>query len=159
MNYNLSVEVIGGKELEDLFERSPEIVIGNLKDALNKTAFTVEGKAKSYAPVQYTVLRGSITTQRAEAQGNNVIAKVGTNIEYAPYQEYGTGIYGKSRRMIRPIRAKVLAWKKNGQWIFARAVRGVKGKLFFKRARDESQPIMVNFMKEALGNIVSILAG
>lgn len=41
------------------------------------------------------------------------------------WHHYGTGIYGKRRRPIKPKRAKVLRYQHNGQTIFARSVRGV----------------------------------
>jgi hypothetical protein len=52
----------------------------------------------------------------------------------------------------------MLAWKKDGKWIFARAVRGVKGKFYFQKSRDESRPVMTKHMQEALGEIITFLA-
>jgi hypothetical protein len=53
-------------------------------------------------------------------------ARVSTNVEYAPYVEYGTGLYGPKRRKypILPKRAPFLAWRdpRTGQWIYARKV-------------------------------------
>jgi hypothetical protein len=159
MSYRLSVDVIGAKELERAFRESPVRVRQELKNAIMRTALTVEAKAKGYAPVQYGLLRGSINTQGPFVTTNNVEASVGTQQEYAPHQEYGTGIYGKTGQMIRPKRGKFLAWKgANGKWIFARAVKGVKGKLYFKRAKEESKPLMTSYMQEALGNIIRFLA-
>lgn len=157
MSYELTVDVIGNRELEQAFRDSPSVTKDELSKAIMRTAFRVESRAKANAPVQYGTLRGSINVQGPITSRNNVEAKVGTNVKYAPYQEYGTGIYA-GNGMIRPKRARVLAWKKNGKWIFARAVKGVKGKFYFKKAREESKDDMVSFMQEALGNIISHLA-
>jgi HK97 gp10 family phage protein len=53
--------------------------------ALEASALLVEGQAKALAPVDTGNLRNSITH---EVEGQE--AKVGTNVEYAPYVELGT---------------------------------------------------------------------
>jgi hypothetical protein len=106
------------------------VVAQTLKMAIGKAAYTAENLAKAAAPVQYGQLRGSITTQGQIVTSDNVEAKVGTNVKYAPYQESGTGIYA-GKGMIRPKRARVLAWQGKGGWMFARAIKGVQGKFFF----------------------------
>lgn len=158
MSYRLSVDVIGKEELNRVFRESPTRTRKELKDAIMKTALSVESKAKAHAPIRHGLLRGSIHTQGPFLVSNDIEAKVGTNLHYSVYQEYGTGIYGKEKRPITPKRGKFLAWKKNGKWILARSVRGVKGKFYFKQAKEESQPLMVKYMQEALGNIISFLA-
>ena len=53
--------------------------------ALKEAALIVEAAAKTLSPVDTGNLRGSITH---EVNPDN--AKVGTNVEYSPYVEYGT---------------------------------------------------------------------
>ena len=60
-----------------------------LKKALEKTGRIVEKTAKENAPSVTGELKGSIS-HRLE-NGNEV--HIGTNIPYAPYVEYGTGLY------------------------------------------------------------------
>jgi HK97 gp10 family phage protein len=57
-----------------------------LSELVRKTAFSIEAKAKQLAPVDTGLLRNSITTNIESPTK----ATVGTNIEYAPYQEFGT---------------------------------------------------------------------
>lgn len=57
-------------------------------DTLEKACFLVENKAKIKAPVDTGQLRASITH---EIDGETGI--VGTNVEYAPYVEFGTGVW------------------------------------------------------------------
>lgn len=52
---------------------------------IGKGGLIVEGEAKALSPVDTGALRASITSQ---TQDN--VCHVGTNVEYAPYQEYGT---------------------------------------------------------------------
>ncbi len=50
-----------------------------------------------------------------EVQGTTTLrVEVGTNLHYAPYVEYGTGVYGPKGQPIRPRRAKALAWRATG---------------------------------------------
>lgn len=61
-----------------------------LGKGLEKACLTVERSAKSKAPVQTGALRSSITHKVSIGSLEGVI---GTNIDYAPYVEIGTGVY------------------------------------------------------------------
>ena len=60
-----------------------------VKNALIKSALLVEAQAKADCPVDTGTLRRSITH---EFIGDNTI-QVGTNLDYGPYVEYGTGLF------------------------------------------------------------------
>jgi len=116
----------GGKELNAKFQLAKRAVENGNKKMLDVATLMVQGKAKEYAPVDKSTLRKSILREFDSDTG-----KVGSNLEYAKYQEFGTGIYGPKGTPIVPKRAKMLAWKsKSGQWIFARSVSGVRPKMF-----------------------------
>ena|ERR1051326_525959 len=57
-----------------------------LSAAVRKAAFAIEAEAKTLAPVDTGMLRNSIQT---DIEGP-LKATVGTNVEYAAYQEFGT---------------------------------------------------------------------
>lgn len=57
-----------------------------LSNLLKKTAFGIEAKAKTLAPVDTGLLRNSVQT-RIDGPTK---ASVGTSVEYAEYQEFGT---------------------------------------------------------------------
>lgn len=59
-----------------------------IKKALTKCALLVEADAKQNCPVDTGSLRSSITHQVYADY-----AEVGTNYSYAPYVEYGTGLF------------------------------------------------------------------
>lgn len=85
MNIKFDVDVADVlATLEDAQEIMPE-----LNDAVRNTAFKIEASAKRAAPVDTGRLRGSITT-KFKSSNTNPEAEVGTNVEYAPYVEYGT---------------------------------------------------------------------
>lgn len=59
--------------------------------AIKQAAMLVERGAKARAPVDTGRLRSSITHELTEAFGGDVNdAIIGTNVEYAPHQEFGT---------------------------------------------------------------------
>jgi HK97 gp10 family phage protein len=57
-----------------------------LSSLVRKTAFSIEARAKQLAPFDTGLLRNSIQTNIESSSK----ATVGTNVEYAPYQEFGT---------------------------------------------------------------------
>ena len=74
--------------------------LNSINDALisgvSTAAMLVQGSAKNKAPVDSGTLRQSIRADKAKIQGENVTATVSTNLEYAPYVEFGTGSRGQS---------------------------------------------------------------
>lgn len=63
--------------------------------ALEKCGLTAEGYAKRLAPVETGNLRNSITHQVDDGEST---VYIGTNVEYAPYVELGTGKYAEGGR-------------------------------------------------------------
>lgn len=61
-----------------------------LKSALTESALVVETSAIKKVPVDTGQLKGSITSEILYDR-----ARVGTNVEYAPYVEYGTGLWAE----------------------------------------------------------------
>ena len=73
--------------LEDFIQNGmKEYIIKGLTDA----CLLVEGDAKKKAPSRDGQLRQSITHTVDE---ENLVGYVGSNLEYAPYVEIGTGIH------------------------------------------------------------------
>lgn len=66
-------------------------IVSAMQDACD----LVEGSAKDKAPKDTGALRRSIAN-RIEVIGNEVSGIVFTPLEYAPYIEYGTGIYAEN---------------------------------------------------------------
>lgn len=60
-----------------------------LKVALEEASIIVESRASDLAPVDTGLLRKSINHRIIERKGYPV-GQVGTNVEYAPFQEFGT---------------------------------------------------------------------
>lgn len=62
--------------------------LNDCSEPLGKVCALIENEAKRNCPVDTGQLRESI---RSEVERNEAV--VGTNLEYAPYVEYGTGVY------------------------------------------------------------------
>ena len=82
----MSAEIVN---MEELIEKLK--MLGNperLNSAIDKACLLVETDAKRQCPVDDGQLRQSITHEVEDKEGI-----VGTNVEYAPYVEFGTGIF------------------------------------------------------------------
>lgn len=110
--------------------------------ALRTLALSVTEEAKQRAPRRTGNLARTIRVRTVTAREAVVVASA----NYAPFVEYGTGIYGPTGQRIRPKAKKVLAWRtgavrlsgrsrtRNGQqlagWAFARSVKGSPARPF-----------------------------
>lgn len=103
-----SYVVVKGAALEHLL-RSPQGAVG--RDLLRR-AIRVESQAKINASgrpgprVRSGRLRASITHQILTTPYGGLVARVGSNVEYAGFVEYGTPAH-----TIRPRRKRALYWK------------------------------------------------
>ncbi len=83
---------IDQRVLAELFD-GPNSLVGR---DLAKRAVKVESAAKRGAPVDTGRLRSSITHEIDDA-GDRIVARIGTDVDYAPHVELGT-----SRMSARP---------------------------------------------------------
>lgn len=74
------------------------------KKGLERGAKKIQKNAKYLAPVDTGHLRNSIKTN-SEITGDGAEAQVYTNVEYAPYVEFGTGQRGTESSIDRPERS------------------------------------------------------
>lgn len=88
---------------KEVREKLQEFIDKGLSDTISKglteACIIVESEAKQRCPVDDGQLRQSITHE-VIVNGNECEAVVGTNVEYAPYVELGTGIYNPTGRQI-----------------------------------------------------------
>lgn len=86
----------------------------SLQNYVVRSSEAVAGQARSKAPVNNGPLRASITTQYNSTGPGYVESSIGTNLTYAPYMEYGTGLvhdhpsWGRKRHVV-PYKA-LLGW-------------------------------------------------
>lgn len=68
------------------------------------------------------------------------------------YLEEGTGIYGPKGRPIRPVKAKALVFKINGQLIFAKEVKGMKARPIIKPTAQKNLPNLIKALERYLSS-------
>lgn len=69
--------------------------VREMTSAMQQACNIVEGAAKDKAPKDTGALRRSITS-KVEVTGNSIEGIVFTPLEYAPYQEFGTGMFSEN---------------------------------------------------------------
>lgn len=81
------------KNVDRLMQRLNKIANMELKETMTEATKLVHGQAKMLAPVDTGNLAESIH-QEVTIKADNVEGRVYTNVEYAPYVEFGTGNKG-----------------------------------------------------------------
>lgn len=69
--------------------------LDGVKNGMGKACSLVEGEAKHKAPKDTGALRRSITS-KVEVDGDTIDGIIYTPLEYAPYVEYGTGLFAEN---------------------------------------------------------------
>lgn len=125
--------------LNDLID-TPE-----LRKAVGKACAVVERKAKEKAPKDTGALRRSITS-KVETEGQEIVGTVFTPLEYAPYVEYGTGLFAESGGR------KDVPWNyqdDKGNW---HSTSGQRPQPFMRPAFNESREEILRIIKEAFND-------
>ena len=94
----MSIEIQGAEELLIKFSKMKDDAA--IQKGMQQACALVEASAKEKAPADTGALRRSIAS-RIEGGGAAIQGIVYTPLEYAPYVEYGTGIFaegGKGRK-------------------------------------------------------------
>ena len=90
---NSSLKIEGVAEVLKSIEKLGEVP--NLEGAVGKACALIERSAKEKAPKDTGALRRSITS-KVEGSGADIQGIVYTPLEYAPYVEFGTGLFAES---------------------------------------------------------------
>lgn len=85
------VAILGVARLMSKLSRLGEI---DMTPAVNKATVLVQGTAKNIVAVDKGVLKGSISKEVTRKSNGSVVGRVFTNMEYAPFVEFGTGAKG-----------------------------------------------------------------
>lgn len=109
------------------------------QEALGQACALVERSAKQKAPKDSGALRGSITSEVVDLEG-----VVFTPLEYAPYVEYGTGLYAESGGRTD------VPWfyvDEQGQW---HITSGQHPQPYMRPALEENREEIIRMLKGAL---------
>ena len=112
---------------------------GELEATLGKACALVERSAKELAPKDTGALRRSITSKVEGTEGI-----IYTPLEYAPYIEYGTGLFAENGG-----RADV-PWNykdDKGEW---HSTSGIKPQPFMRPALNQNRENIIRLIKEGM---------
>lgn len=136
----MSIEFKGLDNVLDSLDSVADI--SSLKRAMGKACALVERSAKQKAPKDTGALRRSITSE-VTGTGSDIIGTVYTPLEYAPYIEYGTGLFAEST-------GRQDAWSyqdDKGNW---HATSGQKPQPFMRPALNENKERITEILKEGI---------
>lgn len=109
--------------------------------AIQKACALVERTAKQKAPKDTGALRNSIQS-RIEREGEDIVGIVFTPLEYAPYVEYGTGLFAEESGRKTPW---IYEDEKTGKGVFT---QGQKPQPYMRPALNENRERIVEILKE-----------
>lgn len=119
--------------------------IEKIDNALTKACLIVERAAKQKAPKGNGELRRSITSKVEQEQGE-IKGVVFTPLEYAPYVEYGTGLFAEEGgRQYVPWRYQ----DDEGNW---HTTSGMHPRPYMRPALEENRNEILRIIKEGLIN-------
>lgn len=163
-DYSLTLDTKDLEKFQEVVAKAPAKTIELVKNAVYASANSIRTDAKSFAPHKTGALQDSIHVEGPTATPGNISASVGTDLKYAPYQEYGTGVYseypGASHEpiVITAKNKKALFWPGASHPVKSVTIQGIKPKLYMKQAFEKGQEKFTNNIKDALDKVVSFLA-
>ena len=137
----MSIEVEG---LDGLVERLESLLDAEaMKAAMGQACALVERSAKQKAPKDTGELRRSITS-KVNVNGDQVEGVVFTPLEYAPYVEFGTGLFAENGGR------KDVPWcyqDDKGEW---HTTSGQHPQPYMRPALNENREAIKRILKEAI---------
>jgi Bacteriophage HK97-gp10, putative tail-component len=131
---------------DDRLNRLAKIVNKAIENATKLTALDLWGNIRENSPTDHGRLAGSWAMTRM----GKLRYKVHTAVVYARFQNDGTGIYGPAGRPITPRKSRVLVFDVSGRTVFARSVRGVKGRRYIEKSINQTEKRKHEFVHLAL---------
>lgn len=137
----MPVNIIGLENIEEILEK---LVKGTeVAQKVEKACLLVETDAKKLAPKGTGELRRSIAS-RVDIEGDSIIGKVYSPLEYAPYVEYGTGLFAENGGR------KDVPWNyqdDKGEW---HSTSGMKPTPYMRPALNQNREEILRLLKEGL---------
>lgn len=133
----MSVKIEGLEHLNKTLETL--LSTENMTQAMGQACAAVEASAKKKAPKDSGALRRSIAS-KVETEDGNIQGVVYTALEYAPYVEYGTGLFAES------------GGRTNVPWVYQddegnwHSTKGQKPQPFLRPALNENRKTVVKIL-------------
>ena len=139
----MAIEIEGINEVLKRLEKLSNTE--NIEKAMGKACAVVEAAAKQNAPKDTGALRNSITS-KVENRNGHIEGTIFTPLEYAPYVEYGTGLFAESGGR------KDVPWNyqdDKGEW---HSTSGQKPQPFMRPAVEDNRNRIIKILKESIKN-------
>ena len=133
----MSVKIEGLEHLNKTLETL--LSTENMTQAMGQACAAVEASAKKKAPKDSGALRRSIAS-KVETEDGDIQGVVYTALEYAPYVEYGTGLFAES------------GGRTNVPWVYQddegnwHSTKGQKPQPFLRPALNENRKTVVKIL-------------
>jgi HK97 gp10 family phage protein len=140
------IEVKGAEKIAALLKKVADT--RTYEEGIKQSALVVEAAAKINAPKDTGALRNSIVSE-VSTDGGKVIGRVYTPLEYAPYIEYGTGLFASK------------GGRKNVPWCYQddeghwHSTSGMKPRPFMKPALDDNRKQIKEIMRSVIHDKLS----
>jgi HK97 gp10 family phage protein len=138
------LKIEGLEQFEEILEKIADTK--KIELAMKKACALVEGEAKKNAPKGTGELRRSIQS-KVETEGKEVTGIVFTPLEYAPYVEYGTGLFAEGGNG-----RKDVPWNyqdDEGEW---HSTSGMHPQPFMRPALSDNRDKVIRIIKEGILN-------
>ena len=139
----MSIKEAGVEGANELIQKLENMSnLDNLSAALGKACALVERAAKEKAPSSTGELRRSITSKVEEDGAGSLQGVVYTPLEYAPYVEYGTGLFAEKKGR------QDVPWSyqdAKGEW---HQTSGMSPRPYMRPALDENREEILKIIKE-----------
>ena len=152
----MTFQILGGDRITR--KLSGEIMRQPMRRFFTKAAIAVQSGAKERAPVDTGRLRSSLTYE-VDSAALPLWAKVGTNVTYAPFMEYGTGVLSENPEATKkwhfPAASHLEVWaRRHGTTGFqvAKAIRdrgGLKPRRFLRNGFKTNEDKIKQYLKQA----------
>lgn len=132
-----------------------------LRQSIGRNIKMVQGEAKLLCPVDSGGLRNSITTNVKETD-KGITATVSTNMEYAPYVEFGTGKKGENSggdKYPGPLSYKQDKWRVNIPDVGVRWIEGQPAQPYLYPALKNNEDKVIKSIKEDLNKKIKEVSG
>ena len=139
----LKVDLIGSKELKSAIEKAEKKLVEGVNRAMDASTIAIHNKQVTLTPVDKGVLRAGNTFDNSKPL-NKVLENA---VEYAPYQEFGTGgfVFLGETWLTPELIASAEVFKGTGM----RKVN-MKPQPFFFRPFFEEQPRLIKAIEDIL---------
>ena len=140
----ITFDLIGEEKVFEILDNLVDTQ--ELERAMAKAAIFVEAEAKKRAPRDTGNLANSITS-KVETTGGEVVGTVFTPLYYAPYVEYGTGLFAEDGNGRQDV-----PWHyqdDKGEW---HTTSGQHPQPFMRPALDENREQVIQILKEGVIN-------